>query len=590
MSTTFVGEEIAQKKAAAGRVSALLCSLLLPLCAWITWPVVELGVNDEWSYAKTVQVLAQTGHVVYNGWVAAIVGWMFYLGALSVKLFGFSFTTVRLSMLPVSMATIYLTHRTMVRCGLNNWNATMATLTLALSPLYLPLAISFMTDVPGLFCVLLCLYACVRALQATTDKAALGWLCFAAFANAFGGMVRQIAWLGVLVMVPSAIWLLRKRPRFVAVGGAAWLISVAFIFGAMHWYHHQLYSVPEDLIQAEINASSLSNVVVLFVGGVLELGFLLLPLMLFFVPRVSLRNRTTVKVFLGTTIVFAIYTGAQFLKQRSWLVPYIGNYVTPFGVLSNSPLHGIMPVVLRPGIRLVLTILLALAAASFVAVLRERKDSARERQPQQISWHSLIVLLLPFTVAYFGLLVPRAIANYFYDRYLLVLLFLAAIPVVRLYQERVQPRLPTAALIPIGLYAVFAVAGTHDCFARFRGYLEAINELRSAGVPATEIDGGLEFDGWTQIERVGYVNDPRIPVRPGEGFRPSVKDTFGTCPVYWVDSFSADFRYGLGASAESCLGPAGFAPVTYHTWLQPRVNKVYIVRVGQPDGARPPQK
>ena len=43
MSTAFVDEEIVQKKAASGRVAALLCALLLPLCAWITWPVVELG-------------------------------------------------------------------------------------------------------------------------------------------------------------------------------------------------------------------------------------------------------------------------------------------------------------------------------------------------------------------------------------------------------------------------------------------------------------------------------------------------------------------------------------------------------------------
>jgi hypothetical protein len=78
----------------------------------------RVGVNNEWSYAKTVQVLAHSGHIVFNGWVAAIVGWMLYLGALFVKLFGFSFTTVRLSMLPVSMATLYLTHRTNRLCDL----------------------------------------------------------------------------------------------------------------------------------------------------------------------------------------------------------------------------------------------------------------------------------------------------------------------------------------------------------------------------------------------------------------------------------------------------------------------------------------
>jgi heme A synthase len=82
-----------------------------------------------------------------------------------------------------------------------------------------------------------------------------------------------------------------------------------------------------------------------------------------------------------------------------------------------------LPVVLHGPIRVVLTILLALSVASFVTiVLSKEKGSPTERQSQRISWHGLIVLLLPFTVAYFGLLVPRAIANFFYDRYVLVLL------------------------------------------------------------------------------------------------------------------------------------------------------------------------
>jgi len=551
-----------------------------------------LGVNDEWSYAKTAQVLAQTGHVVYNGWVAAIVGWMFYLGALFVKLFGFSFTTVRLSMLPVSMATVFLTHRTMARCGINNWNATLGTLTLMLSPLFLPLAISFMTDVPGVFCVVLCLYACARALQATTDRAALAWLCFAAFSNALTGTVRQIAWLGVLVMVPSTIWLLRKRPRFVAVGSAAYLISVAFIFGAIRWYHHQLYSVPEDLVQGAINVGSLSNVVLLFVGSVLDLAFLLLPLLLFFVTGVSLRSRTTAKVFLGTVVVFAVYSAVQAYELKNWLVPYIGNYVTIFGILSNTPVHGPLPIVLHGGIRLVLTVLLILGMASMVAIaLRGGKEAFRaRRQPQEISWHGLAMLLVPFTLSYFALLVPRAIAGVLYDRYLVPLLFVAAIPILRFYQERVQPRLPAAALIPIVLYAWFAVAGTHDSFVRFRAYLDVINELRAAGVPAMEIDGGLEYDGWTQIEQVGYVNDPRIPVRPGETFHASVKDTFGSCPLFWVDSFSPSFRYAMASLPDECLGLAGFPPVTYRTWLGPHLNTLYVVRVGQPDGSKPQQR
>src|SRR5215469_9635400 len=146
---------MARMRVADKRLGAAVCAFIVHLCDLVIWPVVELGVNDEWSYVKTVQILAQTGHIVYNGWATAMLGWQLYLGALFVKLFGFSFTAVRLSILPVAVATIYLTHRVLIRCGIDEWNAALGTLTLALSPLFVPLSVNVMTDVPGLFCIFL---------------------------------------------------------------------------------------------------------------------------------------------------------------------------------------------------------------------------------------------------------------------------------------------------------------------------------------------------------------------------------------------------------------------------------------------------
>ena len=573
------------------RLWAVLCTLLLPLSALIIWPVAELGVVDEWSYTKTVQVLAETGHIVYNGWATAMVGWMFYLGAVFVKLFGFSFTSVRLSMLVVSMATVFLVHRTMVRCGINDWNATLGTITFALSPLFLPIAINFMTDVPGLFCIVVCLYACVRALEADTDGAALAWLCFAAVSNTLGGTVRQIAWLGLLVMVPSTLWLLRKRSHFLAVGIPVYVACVAFIFGAMRWFHQQLYSVPEELIRGKLNVRALLDVFDFLAAGVLEIPFLLLPLLLFFVPAVSLRDRKTWKVLAATVLFFVMFSWLQAVLYRNWLVPFIGtygDYVSIYGIIASSPLHGRTPVVLGSGIRLVWTIVMALALAGFITTLlrRNQRTALTSKQSSGVSWQSLGVLLVPVTLAYFGLLVPRAASAVLYDRYLLVPFFLAMIPMLRYYQERVQLRLPVATLIPIGLYAFFAIAGTHDSFVRFRAYLAVIQELQSARVPPTEIDGGLEYNGWIQIERTGYVNDPKIHALPTDHFKSIAKERFGICPSIWIDPFSGDsFRYAMAKFPDACLGPAGFAPVTYRTWLSPHLNTIYIVKVGQPDGS-----
>jgi hypothetical protein len=98
----------------------------------------------------------------------------------------------------------WVVQRTLVRTGATERNATISTLALVLSPLYLMLSATFMSDIRGLFAIVLCLYGCIRALQASTDRSAIAWLCLAVVTNAIFGTSRQIAWLGVLVMVPLA--------------------------------------------------------------------------------------------------------------------------------------------------------------------------------------------------------------------------------------------------------------------------------------------------------------------------------------------------------------------------------------------------
>ena len=77
---------------------------------------------------KTAQVFAQTGHFAYNGWTAPMLGWQAIWGALFIKVFGFSFTVVRLSILPIAMATVLLFHAILLRFGINERNAALGAL------------------------------------------------------------------------------------------------------------------------------------------------------------------------------------------------------------------------------------------------------------------------------------------------------------------------------------------------------------------------------------------------------------------------------------------------------------------------------
>jgi hypothetical protein len=51
-----------------------VCILALLFCVLATGPFVSMGSIDDWSYIWTARVLADTGHLTYNGWATAMLG------------------------------------------------------------------------------------------------------------------------------------------------------------------------------------------------------------------------------------------------------------------------------------------------------------------------------------------------------------------------------------------------------------------------------------------------------------------------------------------------------------------------------------
>src|SRR3954447_21976857 len=144
------------------RQNLALCALLVLVSIAATVPVLEMGLNDDWSYTYIARDLAATGRLHYYGWASAMVGFQAWFAALVIRAFGFSFTAVRLTtaVFAVGCSTLLFTIGRLI--GLNRSFATLATLSVVLSPLFIPLASSFMTDVPALFFVLLCFYSGMR--------------------------------------------------------------------------------------------------------------------------------------------------------------------------------------------------------------------------------------------------------------------------------------------------------------------------------------------------------------------------------------------------------------------------------------------
>ena len=303
-----------------------------------------------------------------------MIGWQLLPAALFIKLFGFSFTAARMSVLLVALTTAFLVQRTFVRAGVGEWNATLATLTFVLSPLFLPLSVCFMTDVPGTFAIVVCLYGCLRALQASTTGASAAWISFAALANAVGGTARQIAWLGVLVMVPCTVWLLRRQRRVVIAGTISVVTGIAIVAGSLQWFSQQPHINPEPSIFHSFSPA-LRLLFDQFRRLSLGVSFLVLPVSLAFILALRQSGRRAIAIAV-VLLLACVGKGVQlyfFHALTPWSTPPFfttgGNVISAAGIWESAPAFGERPEWLSPHGGIVMTAFALAALISAVSVI-----------------------------------------------------------------------------------------------------------------------------------------------------------------------------------------------------------------------------
>ncbi len=571
------------------RIPALLCALAVLVCELISRPYAEMGISDDGPYILMAKTLASTGHIVYNGWAAAMIGWQLYIGAAFIKLFGFSFTAVRMSTLFVSLATAFLLQRTLVRSGITERNAVVATLALVLSPLYLLLSVTYMSDIFGLFAMLVCFYGCLRALQSATPNAAILWLCFAVATNAIFGTARQIAWLGVLVMVPSTLWLLRSQRRVLIAGSIATFAGILSIYACMQWLNHQPYVLPPQPLPHTFSfVSSLLTLAYFF----LAIPFLLLPIVALFLPTLR-KSRPAVIALLALILLGYLFLGIypNHLRGGFPLEPTLGaggNWIGVHGIHEGHQLHGNPPVFLDvPAQALITIVCFGGSLAVLLSLLHRYRLRAQHTSPsvpsaQDVSWKQLGILLVPFALAYTALLIPRTATGWIYDRYTLELGLVALICLVRYYQEQIQPRISLLGIALVATMAVVGVAITHNHFSLYRARIALAAELHANGIPDTSIDNGFEQNFLTELRYADHINDSTI-VFPSDAYIPAPPLPASTCKMFWHDKTPHIHPiYGIAFDPNACYGPAPFTPLRYTRWLASSPEAIYVVRYAPP--------
>lgn len=459
-------------------VSLVVAATGVPLWLAAASGSIGLPTSDDWVYATGATNLFRNGIIEMPQHTAASVGHLLMVQPLLWLSGGnpWAFTAFGLVMAGLAAASTYLLARRFVGVG----SASLVVLLVIAFPGLARASASFMTDVPTLALILLCLLQGVRWLEGGTSRVTL--------ATSLGVGVLAVSIREFAIAAPVAIltcaWL--KSRSFERVLMAA--TTLAFVVGVAGVL----------LLAASIpgrEAPTPKLVGFLFLGPTYAtLASVLLPALVIGLARRSARLRAW-HVLLGTFVALAVSVVPWgFLGGNMWMQK---------GFAGDSLLSGVRSDVIDLGAwalsRQTATFGMVLLAAA--AILWADRRLAQAASVADVGVAALRVLRSPeglmvlFIVGYSAEIVLFA-PFFVYDRYLVPLVPIAAILLLRGRPQAARPG-PSLAMahVAFGWVAFSALLIGANSFAydaaRWRAGLTAV----AAGYPASGVDAGYEWVG-----------------------------------------------------------------------------------------------
>lgn len=478
----------------------LIILLLFILVEIFISPFGEFPLNDDWAYSRAVERYVNHGEVVFPGWIAIPFVSQYVIGIISCKLFGFSFLTLRLTSIVISLLMIYIFDKILKQLTINSAFRFFILLIFAFNPLFLVLANSFMPDVFTLFFALCSLYFMINYLKKNGK-----WnLFFLLLFSVLGTMTRQT---GILIpfifgLVYFFLHLKSFKNSFIAV--FPFIINLVFLL--LIEKMAKLYGLLPSTYNLQLNAiiESLEHFSVgsfLYIGlgltlSMICLGLLLLPLTISNYQY----HYQQIKKGVFSKIMFMLFVLFLLVKSMFTIhvLPFNGNifYLTGIGPLIMTGLNTQLIPEVSIFTRSICVLLHLLGGISFYCAFYAILKSIFTTKFKETRFISIFFILL-----FLGYLIPISF-NYANDRYLLFLIPFFFVSYLISIEFRIYKKWFYLAFIPIFCFSIF---GVHDYFSIHTARWNALDTLtKEQHIAPNEIDGGFEFNAWHLYGIVEY--------------------------------------------------------------------------------------
>ena len=450
-------------------------------------PIFEFPLNDDWVNASAVKAFIDKGELVSDPFLSPTLTLQVLWGGLFVKLFGFSFSALRISTIVLSFVCIIIVYFILKEFDFGETECVLGSLVLLLNPVYFHLTYSFMTDVPYLAFFSLAIFFFLKALKYDSLK----FLIAGEIATVFSFMIRQngiLLYLGMLTCL--IIMIVKRKEHKILKGIKFWVIlflPLIFMIIYFLWRYQDIFFFSP--ITNKFPGRD-------FIVNILKSFFIILPYLgLFFSPLLigyvcNLNNIKYNKVYLKVIPFLLILFIINFVNIKlQLLMPYLKSIISAEGIGCTINIQGIKDPMFSLDWIIFFTFISSFFVSIFLGILISNISKKTEDKKRTFF---LFLIYSVGLINFISIIILKS--DKLYDRYFLPLILPGIVLIFDFYRGQKLSKVITIFFLII--MGVFSVKGMKDCISWNDVRWQAGNFLLSRKIPVDQIDGGYEWNGW----------------------------------------------------------------------------------------------
>lgn len=476
--------------------------------------VLNLPMNDEFSYARLAEAFSNTGRIQLNGWGTPLMLPQMVVGAAIIKIFGFNYGTLHwVGIVSTAVASGFL-YRFLRAAGagmftsITLWAAVMGT------PMVLASGVSFLTDVPTMALCLVSWTFFAEALRTSgTAESQRPKVLVATVFALLAALNRQnvILPFGFAMLIVSGF---RPAWRRILIPGALLTITLGLL--AVSIIGKLPYAVPVHPIVGLLSLVGYPDIAIKFMVkfGIIT-GLLVLPGVLFGIQLRKPSWPVAGLVFVWMMIFIILPMSVKHIEMFGpiFRLTIYGQYWTTMGVVVGG-VHGFGDRTSVPNLGYLWSAVGLVGNVASLALLanqfRGTLVNIKSRQALDAS-SELSLALVTFVLVQCLSLVPWLALNNMFDRYLLLIVpFVMAAHVAPTTENSRFHAFRWGAAAIAACTVIWGIVSTHDYFAYSRARMELYKQTLALGIAPENLDAGIEYNADFQIRTEGKINNRQM--------------------------------------------------------------------------------